>query len=237
MRSRATSVLAQLGEVVHISGAHWLEEGESLDTTIGNLKANILCKRHNEALSPLDAEAGISFGSLLDALTYLRRKTLSRKPHFHLVSGELLELWMLKVACRLYFGIGSANRRRISEENTIEIGKVEDAFFNGRWDPRGGLYMQATVGDVINVSTGIGIAPLSDDNAKRVAGATMIMLGMKLDLLFDTRSVNAGPWTALTKAPTELVWRRKGRQHSVSSPGPLELQNEASSWNRAIRVT
>ena len=57
---------------------------------------------HNEALSPLDLEAGIFFGALANALTDLNRKTLSRKPVFHLASGEALELWMLKVAVSIW---------------------------------------------------------------------------------------------------------------------------------------
>ena len=70
---------------------------------------------HNEALSPLDLEAGIFFGALANALTDLNRKTLWRKPVFHLASGEALELWMLKVACGHYFGIGTSNGVRLDQ--------------------------------------------------------------------------------------------------------------------------
>ena len=55
------SVLDQLGEIIRVSGAPWLRPDETLSTTIENLTAKILCKRHNEALSPLDAEAGHFF--------------------------------------------------------------------------------------------------------------------------------------------------------------------------------
>jgi hypothetical protein len=55
------SVLTQLGEVLRISGAPWLDPDQTLDTTVENLTAKILCKRHNEALSPLDGEAGLFF--------------------------------------------------------------------------------------------------------------------------------------------------------------------------------
>jgi hypothetical protein len=217
----SAAVLAQFGEVIRVSGAHWLEEGESRETTIGNLKANILCRRHNEALSPLDAEAGLFFAAILNVLKGLQRKTLSRKPNFRLISGEMLELWMLKVACGLYFGIGSAERKRISDDHTIDLGKVERAFFLGKWDARGGLYMQAAPGDAIRVSGAVGIAPITDQKEKFMAGATMTMLGLKFDLLFDTRTVNPGPWTALAKAPTELVWRRKDRQYSIILTWPI----------------
>src|SRR5579872_4971666 len=74
------AVLQQLGEVLRISGVPWLPPEQTFDTTVQNLTAKILCRRHNEALSPLDAEAGIFFSSLTEALLDLNRSTLSRRP-------------------------------------------------------------------------------------------------------------------------------------------------------------
>ena len=51
--------------------------GQMLDTSPSSLTAKILCKRHNEALSPLDAEAADFFGVLRQAVTDLDRRTLS----------------------------------------------------------------------------------------------------------------------------------------------------------------
>ena len=123
------SVLKKLGQIVKISGVHWLGGGKSLETSIGNLTAKILCKRHNEALSPLDHEAGIFFEVVANVLLDLHRKTLSRKPIFHLVSGDSLELWMLKIACGHYFGIGAKDGVRLDQEFEIDLTKVEKAFF------------------------------------------------------------------------------------------------------------
>jgi hypothetical protein len=91
------AVLEQLGSTLRVSGMPWLQSGETLETSVGSLTAKILCKRHNEALSPLDNEASLFLSTLRKALIDLRRKTLSRKPIFHLINGTALELWMLKV--------------------------------------------------------------------------------------------------------------------------------------------
>lgn len=83
---------------------------------------------------------------LTEALVDLKRRTLSRKPVFHLVGGDALELWLLKVACGLYFAVGAKDRVRLTETHTIDIQKVERAFFARVWDPRAGLYFLGTTG-------------------------------------------------------------------------------------------
>jgi hypothetical protein len=51
------SVLEQIGPKVKVAGMLWLDDDQTLETNVDNLAAKILCKRHNEALSPLDQEA------------------------------------------------------------------------------------------------------------------------------------------------------------------------------------
>jgi hypothetical protein len=63
---------------------------------IGALKANVLCTRHNSALSKLDDMAGKFFRAVGEIYDDLAQRTLSKKPIWHLFSGEELELWLLK---------------------------------------------------------------------------------------------------------------------------------------------
>jgi hypothetical protein len=209
------SVLDQLGEVLRISGVPWLKQGESLDTAVGSLTAKILCKRHNEALSPLDQEAAHFFSVLRRALVDLKRKTLSRKPSFYLVSGDAIELWMLKVACGLYFAVGAKDGTQLARTHTIDITKVRRAFFEKAWDFRGGLYFRGHTGSIVNVSPDLGMAPLTLDSERRFGGAVISLHGFTLEVLFDTTKVNAGPWTSLVRRPTELVLKNGKRQHHI----------------------
>jgi len=209
------SILQQLGATLRVSGMPWLSPGESLETSVASHTAKILCKRHNEALSPLDAGAAEFFSILRQALIDLKRKTLSRKPILHLLSGEALELWMLKVACGLYFAIGAKDGIKLSRTHAIDLTKVQLAFFRREWDARAGLYFRGHTGAAITVQDNVQIAPLTDDRENRFAGAVVSLHGFTLEVLMDDKNTNPGRWTALVKRPSELVLRRKQRQHSL----------------------
>src|SRR5579859_833652 len=79
------SVLEQLGTMLRVSGLPWRDANAVLETTAENLTAKILCRRHNEALSPLDTEAASFFSHLTEALRDLNRQTLSRRPVVHVL--------------------------------------------------------------------------------------------------------------------------------------------------------
>jgi hypothetical protein len=209
------SILDQLGQGIRVSGMPWLAAGETFDTSAASLTAKILCKRHNEALSPLDAEAAIFFSVLRKALIDLGRKTLSKKAIFHLVGGDALELWMLKVACGLFFAIGAKDNRRIAETHTIDLTKIRRAFFDLNWETRGGLYFKGNVGTRVTVQDQIEMSPLLLDSEARFCGSTVSLHGFTLDCLFDTTGANPGVWTGLVKRPTEVILRKKQREHRI----------------------
>jgi hypothetical protein len=66
------------------------------------LKTKHLCKRHNSALSPLDAEAGRLFQALRDADVALRDEAEPRQSFF-LFSGIDIERWLLKTLMMVYY--------------------------------------------------------------------------------------------------------------------------------------
>jgi nitroreductase len=86
-----------------VDGVPWLK-GTSKAVPINALAANILCTRHNSAMSPLDTMAGKFFAALRRVYDDLGNpKTLSRKSQWFLFSGEELELWLVKTAFDLYY--------------------------------------------------------------------------------------------------------------------------------------
>lgn len=215
------AVLKKLGEIIAISGTHWIESGCTLQTSLASLTAKILCKRHNEALSPLDAEAGIFFKALLDGIIDLDRKTLSKKRKFHLASGEGLELWFLKVACGHYFGLAAHDGAKLKEAYEIDLTQITKAFFDREWLSRCGLYFKGSTGDRLKTSSTIGISALLDPPRKEMAGVTISLLGVEMDLIFKATNANPGEWTGLHKRPTELVLRRGARFHSIILTWPV----------------
>lgn len=172
----SASLLAQLGArgKVQVSGMPWQRPGETTDTGISSLTAKMLCERHNNALSPLDAEAAFFFSTLRTALIDLNHKTLSRKPIVHLVSGETIELWLLKVACGLYYSVGMHDRVRLSATRTIDMTKARRAFFNREWEVRGGLYFKGAAGDRVEIADHAKFAPLLTDS--NFGGLSMSLL-------------------------------------------------------------
>ncbi|WP_152977964.1 hypothetical protein [Bradyrhizobium pachyrhizi] len=89
------------GGTLRMSGLPWQAPEATQDLPITKLRANILCERHNNALAPLDQEAGRFFSIL--AQIEANEGRASRRPLIDLVSGTAIEQWMLKVACGLYY--------------------------------------------------------------------------------------------------------------------------------------
>jgi hypothetical protein len=100
-------------KALRIGGMRWIPAGETRDLPLTALKANVLCDRHNNAWSQLDAMAGRFFRALAKIYDDLGQRTLSRKPIWHLFSGEELELWLLKTILGFFHaGVLSKGGRR-----------------------------------------------------------------------------------------------------------------------------
>src|SRR5262245_20801399 len=80
-------VLEQLSEpAVAIDGVFWLPPGVQKTVGINSLTANILCARHNSALSPFDTEAGQFLRTVKHIHASLDTSSLSRKRLISIVS-------------------------------------------------------------------------------------------------------------------------------------------------------
>jgi hypothetical protein len=119
-------------ESVRISGATWIPTGQSLDLPPTGLQANIVCTRHNSALSPLDTMAGKLFRDVDGIYDNLGRRRLSRRSIWHLFSGEELELWLLKTVLGFFHAnVLSQNGRKIAEAQEIMNPAIEAAYRTG----------------------------------------------------------------------------------------------------------
>lgn len=91
------------GKVVVVEGAAWQDKTQR-QKTIGrnSLSSRMLCRRHNNALSPLDKMAAeffrYSLDDHIDIFKYLGNDDRDSFPRgFTMISGPYFELWMLKV--------------------------------------------------------------------------------------------------------------------------------------------
>ena len=96
----ALDIWADSGSI-DIGGLSWLAEGDRSVVPIKTLGSNILCKKHNEAMSPLDA-VGTRLASHLDSTREFMLKDRRRRPRtILLLNGLDVERWLLKTLCGL----------------------------------------------------------------------------------------------------------------------------------------
>jgi hypothetical protein len=146
-----------------VEGFPWLRGATALPPNA--LASKVLCKRHNEALSPLDSVALRFYRRLSTAHEHLRHPR-GRRDKVYLFNGPDFERWLLKVLCGLL-----ASRNAMDKAGSkIEIDPPLDwcrVLLGQRQLPAHlGLYVTSQVGDPLNMASGIGFGPaLSDEGA------------------------------------------------------------------------
>jgi len=112
------NVLKQIAQsgVVKIAGLSWQPAEVFAALPTNAIASRVLCTRHGDALSPLDAEFGRFFGTLEEIDDALRDGKEAQA--FRLFSGENLERWMLKM---LLGAVSSENFTSRLKEDCLEL--------------------------------------------------------------------------------------------------------------------
>lgn len=200
----------------------WQREGEVQSLPSSALVANILCARHNNALSPLDALAGKSFDALISSADYAVHQQHAGKVLYSLTSGHALELWMYKLAAGIYFGkIAVANGKRVRDTCDFPENEIAHHLTEGTLSPEGGLYVTQNVGEVPR--SNIAIAPLTEASSNCCVGV-QVQFG---PLQFATTVVRP-------KVPTtaEAAVRGRRRPHVIDFLGPARDARVLLTWPR-----
>ena len=217
------SVLQAIGNTVAASGVPWLPDGQEKEIGINSLTARILCSRHNSALSLLDSAAGAFFEKLQEIEVDLQQKSLSRKHSFVLMSGEALELWMLKLACGLFYSKNAAaDGARLIDQHEVNEELVHEALLFGRWREGCGLYLRPPQGFRIPDPHTISMAPLIALNEDRLVGSALSLIGLEFELIFNPigaskRDLAQAGWI---HRPTQLRFEIGTRAHSIALTWP-----------------
>ncbi|MER8809230.1 hypothetical protein [Mesorhizobium australicum] len=178
------NILRQFGPRLIVSGMPWQPAGQETRYGAGSLTANILCDRHNSALSPLDAAAGRFFRELGIAYGHVTKRSLSTKTSFFLSSGEALESWAFKTLLGLYHGgISQAEGRRLVDRVSLDEATPIRALSGQRLKAPLGTYVQrnvgATFGDYLRC------APLISKASGVLAGLRLDLRAVTFDFLID----------------------------------------------------
>jgi hypothetical protein len=145
------SLLTEIGNTVSLGGVLWLVPDTQKVVGINSMTANILCTRHNSSLSPLDAHAGM-FMRILKLINDDFDHASPATPHAmnYLVSGEIIEYWMIKVLLGIYFSknAGDPDGPAIYKY-LLDMNRVLDALYKQSWGKRCGLYVACPPGTEI----------------------------------------------------------------------------------------
>jgi hypothetical protein len=136
------------GESVTAFGLSWCKTAP-IQIGLGSAVAKVLCKRHNEALSPFDAEA-----SRLSRFLSEHVQELPLEPAEHRANGHRLEKWALKTFANLAY-IGALDQ--VAHTRTQPSDFVVEHIFRDAPLPSGvGLYFIA--GSLNNTTFKVGLS-------------------------------------------------------------------------------
>ena len=183
------------GQQALISGLRW-QKGSAKVLSAAAMGANILCERHNQALSALDATA-ISVFSTLDH--YQVDQRTQPDPHgdeFDLFSGEKLERWLLK----LLWGGASAGVFARDGKPIDDVRKSADRdvladylFRAGSLPPGWGLYIEAKTGADVSADANVAVGTRTGPDGDLWSGS-VAMGAVEFHFAFGRPRANAG-WT------------------------------------------
>lgn len=170
--------------VVTVEGLAWCVN-EPKEIGLGSLTSKVLCVKHNNALSVVDAAAAHAFDVFREMrrLGNVRRKLKPKRwrvvrPE---IEGHLLERWFLKTMITLtYSGSYSSGlpNQHIGEPTKES---VEIAFGHQKFQGKAGLYLAGSEGQSLYSSDNVGFAPLLQ-HEKHVKGGLFWFRGFRFFL-------------------------------------------------------
>jgi len=173
------SILDLLGDVHVISNASWLASGaQSKPLPSSALGSKILCKRHNEMLSDVDARAKVFFEQILWAFS----DTSVALPNRNVaVDGDALELWVLKACCGI-FASGELLVQGRSAEYSLPLEWLRILFQGVPWTRNTGLHIRHAKA---TPHRGFAIGPVFSSDNNELSGGGIEFCGVELFVLLD----------------------------------------------------
>jgi hypothetical protein len=160
------------GKPVIVSGMPW-QEGAAHTLGAGALGANVLCERHNSALSPLDETANQIFTVLKHFQADLREHP---EPHGHeyaVFHGDVLERWMLKLiwGATAAKSLGTRGKPATGLRADIDLTVLADILFRSApLPPKWGLYAAGRPGMQVSAEADFGMTVLTGPEDDVYAG-------------------------------------------------------------------
>ena len=163
------AILARFDKL-KVSGMPWQEEGGSEFFSAKSLAANILCEKHNNALSPIDWLGLKAFDAFIAAADYAANRRGPGRVEHYLISGQGLELWMYKLAAGFHFaGIAAADSGVLLQACSFPMDELVGALTTARLPSGSHLWVSSLAPGPLPAGE-IAVGPLIDVAAKVNAG-------------------------------------------------------------------
>ena len=211
--------IERTNKTIDLAGVKWLPPEHWKSVGKSALTAKILCKRHNELLSPLDTEIAHLSRHIAD----IDGEFLKPNPtslHFR-INGALLERWALKTM------IGLVESRQVASKNGIEYSYKNECIRllcdpNYDWPLNWGLYFASST-EPVYFSRSFEFRLRSNDATGLVLGADLVFNGITTTLILG-RPGNPSAFGQFR--PTSVVLRKDKSLSTISldwerlNPGP-----------------
>jgi hypothetical protein len=191
-----------------ISGLPWQTPQEFRKVSTESLVSKVLCKRHNESLSPLDAQAG----RLIRTIGSYDRGFNDENPRreMSLFCGEDLERWLLKTLCSMVAG-KQASRGGAPLDTKIPEKWVSILLGDEDWPPGWGLYTAPPSG-VAYHSVSFSFMPVTRTDTGQGVAAELILNGIVFYLMLG-RPDDPTAWGVYR--PRTLIFEQHGVEKCI----------------------
>jgi len=217
------ALLRAIDDKIKVSGFAWQKPNTSNSLRVGNLVSKVLCKRHNEAFSPLDEEAGRFFRAVRSASD----SRCQLPTGFFLFSGKDIERWLLKT---LYGLLSTDSLQDVPGVAITDVPidrKCLDLLYDRRlWEPRRGLYIRTQRGHTSVTENSASASPVLNRRKGTIQGLCFNFVGF--DFLLATTTINV---ESSVHRPRQIIFR-KGHECRV-----IELSWENPAYRVAVEFT
>jgi hypothetical protein len=193
----------ELNDTAKIAGLRWQQAEAFNILPIRGLASNILCDRHNSALSPLDDVAGRFSQTIADYDRALLAPEADPQVERREFDGEDIERWMLKCI------IGMVVSRNIGA--SLKPGCIELLFANTHWPDGWGLHWLHVGGPTYH-SSSIAIETMLHPVMRTILLAKFIVRGMPFGLCLGKPD---HPEAFGVRRPAAIVFRAGADQREI----------------------
>jgi hypothetical protein len=209
---------------VKIAGSRWQTKEKFDIIPIPVLASKILCTRHNNALSALDAAIGYFSQTLQDYDDTTHPSVTLLQNEVRLFAGEDIERWMLKCLIGATYSKNFAQRSIKAECLDLLYGRIE-------WPSSWGLHIgMITPGQVVYHSDSFLIQTLTGGPNKLILMARFVLRGLPFNLVMGTPD---SPKAMGIWRPSRLVFEAQKAEKVIEISWHVPASGQILSWNRS----